>query len=156
MPKDIKEQIKVLFNQVGEKSIANQLQKLNDLFLTQYKLKIDNIEIIPLETEIYYFNEKHPFKDKMIHKTPEQKNNFGKLYFHKRGGYYGGVDICLSEENYYLSILLRSAIVNSISIWGPNRVKRQFYNEALLPIEIQEIISKLTNKTNILFKREMV
>ena len=55
MPKDIEDKIKEeLLPANSEKNIADKLQEINDLFLTKYKLKVDDIEIIPLETEIYY------------------------------------------------------------------------------------------------------
>ena len=141
MPKDIETEIQYLLEIKEENLIAKQLQKINDLFLTQYKLHIyDNIDIIPLETEIYYHNEdpKNIFKDKMIHKNELQKNRFGQLYFHRYKKKdrndetntinitRGGVDICISEGNYYLSILLRMAIINKELISGINKIQQIF------------------------------
>lgn len=125
-----------------EKEIINILKEINKTFLTEYKLniKINNmdIEIIPIETEIYYYNEKQEvFKDKMIHKDPLQKNNFGKLYIHSKG-----VDICFSKGNYYLSILLRTAEINGELISGISKIRDTI-------LGIPTIISKLQNKQNI-------
>ena len=46
MPERIKAEIKHLPGIEEEDLLAKQLQKINDLFLTQYKLHIDNIDII--------------------------------------------------------------------------------------------------------------
>lgn len=172
MPKDIEDKIKEeLLPANSEKNIADKLQEINDLFLTKYKLKVDDIEIIPLETEIYYHNEqqKNIFKDQMIHKNELQKSRFGKLYFHRyqKNGQInhrdGGVDICLSDGEYYLSILLRTVIFDKDGIIsGPNKIQEKFYYDILenrilsLEGEIKEKVQeKQANKDNnkILIKR---
>lgn len=44
-----------------------------------------------------------------MHKSCEQTNNFGKLYFHSGRG---GIDICLSDSyDYFLSLLLKTTYV---------------------------------------------
>lgn len=130
------------------KEIIPILQKINDLFLTTYKLEIKyndkTITILPVETEIYFSSCKNReckkniceqcnnFYDGMIYENERQKNNFGQLYFHRiqyeskdMDMYWGakstdpidlksgGVDVCISNsDNYYLSILIRSAYIN--------------------------------------------
>ncbi|MCR5504930.1 MAG: hypothetical protein K6E94_05215, partial [Elusimicrobiaceae bacterium] len=128
------------------------LMSINYLFLTKYKLTIDNMEIIPIETEIYYYD-KDNFADEMTHKNKDQKDRFGKLYFHNKPGYRAGVDICISEGDYFLSILLRSAIIKKKSesyfVFGPNKLRRQFYDDKLP----NNAIALLKEKTKILSKR---
>ncbi len=130
--------INQLLKQNDREEILKQLQKINDLFLTECILEIDNMEIIPIETEIYYDNESKNFNDGMIYKDKLQKNRFGKLYFHRyqKNGQInhrdGGVDICLSnKEDFYLSILLRSAYINGKLFTGPNKIQEKFYYDIL-------------------------
>lgn len=98
------------------------LQKANEYFLKNCEIHIDNLIIYPIETEIYFVNDW--FHDGMCHMNELQKNKFGKLYFHRgynnkikcastKNGGRGGVDVCLSDsDDYYLSILIRSAFIN--------------------------------------------
>lgn len=165
MPQDIEEEIKNLLQKETESEIVAQLIKINDLFLTQYKLKIDNIEIIPLETEIYYHNDDQPFEDKMIHKNELQKNRFGQLYFHRYKKKdrndetntinitRGGVDICISEGNYYLSILLRMAIINKELISGINKIQQIFYSQISDKKEKREKLKGLENEKGLISKQ---
>ena len=86
------------------------LQRLNDLLLTRFCVRLgEDIMLLPLWVEAYYY---HPgrFEDASAHRTPWQKDRFGRLYIHKRG--YGGADICLSMGDYYLSCLLKYSLVN--------------------------------------------
>ena len=155
MPKDIINKVKELRKTEKDK-ILDKLISINYLFLTEYMLKTDDMEIIPIETEIYYYD-KENFADEMTHKNKDQKNRFGKLYFHNKIGYRAGVDICISEGDYFLSILLRSVIIKKESglnfVSGPNKLRRQFYNEKLPNNEIQKIIALLKEKADILSKR---
>ena len=165
MPERIKTEIQYLLRIKEKNLIAKQLQKINDLFLTEYMVKIGDMEIIPLETEIYYHNDDQPFEDKMIHKNELQKNRFGQLYFHrykKKDRNHetntiniirGGIDICISEGNYYLSILLRMAIINKELISGINKIQQIFYSknsgkEKLKGLENKEKLIIKRNKTN--------
>ncbi|MBR4508737.1 MAG: hypothetical protein IKP23_04640 [Elusimicrobiaceae bacterium] len=158
MPENIKKEIEILLTKKSEKDIAAQLIKINDLFLTQYKLQIDDMEIIPIETEIYYLNEKQNFKDNMVHKYCRQKKHFGQLYFHRfptRDSInygQGGVDICISDGEYYLSILIRSAIINDTQILsGPHKIQKKFYENS--PSKKERIL-ELEKKPNVLLKRD--
>lgn len=166
MPEDIKTEIQYLLKIKEENLIAKQLQKINDLFLTQYKLHIDNIDIIPLETEIYYHKDNQAFEDKMIHKNELQKNRFGQLYFHRYKKKdrndetntinitRGGVDICISKGNYYLSILLRMAIINKELISGINKIQQIFYSQISDKKEKREKLKGLEkNKKELIIKR---
>lgn len=110
------------------------LQRINKLFLTKLMIRInDTLVLYPTEVEAYY-NNATKFSDMCVHNNKLQKNHLGKLYFHRKGETkenkilfwnYGGIDVCISNNNsYYLSILIRSAIINSDerSISGPCRL----------------------------------
>lgn len=108
------------------------LQKINDLFLTTYELKITDknkekaITISPVETEIYFSNKQ--CRDGMIHENERQKEHFGQIYFHRIKGWgkkgtdpidikSGGLDVCISKSrNCYLSILIRSAYIKKVDM----------------------------------------
>lgn len=163
LEKEIKE-LEILITKAKEEdniktdTIIKQLQAINDLFLTKYNIKIEHndksVIIIPIETEIYFSNIKVDlskdvsFYDGMCHRNKLQKNNFGKLYFHRYGidknsgvkcAYtnYGGLDICISQGDYYLSILIRSAFINGMK-----------------PKNIESGINKICKKIVELFKPE--
>jgi len=129
--KILRDEINELNSKKTHADIIQKLKEINKNFLKEYKIVINynnkNLTMIPIETEIYYYNEKDNkiiFDDGMCHKNVLQKNNFGKLYFHRRDNDNkikcastknrgrGGVDICISKGDYYLSILIRSAFIN--------------------------------------------
>ena len=175
MLEDLKKEIKELYkiDIENKENIGRQLQKINILFLKNYKLRINEIEIIPIQTEIYYGIKKENdkefiFYDGMIHCDPLQKNRFGQLYFHRYKNKRkichssGGVDVCLSldEEdvsgevfpykNYYLSILLRSIFIIEKNkkeqfISGVNTIQEWFYYN-----EISRIVLELEEKRDII------
>jgi hypothetical protein len=98
------------------------LQKINELFLTKLMISIkEDLVLYPTEVEVYY-NHVTRFPDSCVHMNELQQNHFGKLYFHRKRKKkenailfwnYGGIDVCISSGNYYLSILIRSARFNS-------------------------------------------
>jgi len=126
---------KEIFNNFSNKDcMVSKLQEINKNFITDYKIQINcnkkDLTIIPIETEIYFsrFSSKKSIKDDgMCHINELQKERFGQLYFHRKGiskdnkilcanskTTWGGVDVCLSySKDYCLSILIRSAFINS-------------------------------------------
>lgn len=83
---NLKKFIKKLIEESKKENIITNLQKINERFLTDYQIQIKDLTIIPIETEIYYWNnnsQENFFVDKMIYKNKLQKDNFGKLYFHR-------------------------------------------------------------------------
>ena len=128
----INNEVTKLKDKTNHDDIVKQLQKINECFLQNVIIKINNrLEIYPVEVEIYYYDNKGIFQDGNCHQNALQKNNFGKLYFHRKlnrttkkrskeketlidTSYYGGVDVCISKsEDYYLSILIRSAYIKN-------------------------------------------
>lgn len=89
------------------------LQKINKMVLTEYVVHIGDFTIEPLLAESYYYNLANGFADCNMHCSEKQKWRFGKLYFHEMGR--GGVDICLSCGEYYLSLLIKNSLVTHSS-----------------------------------------
>ena len=143
--KIIENEVKKLNDEKNHDKIVAQLQKINECFLRNVIIKINNrLEIYPVEVESYYYK-KGVFEDGYCHKNVLQKNNFGKLYFHRASrseskdalidtSYYGGVDVCISDnDDYYLSILIRSAYIKNRKekdlIMGIHRVVNRITDE---------------------------
>lgn len=111
-----------LRKQDNPETVIKSLQKIMEVLLTKYAIKLDDMIVQPLLLESYYYDwadKQNPpgkndragrFLDDNCHGAPEQKD-FMKLYFHKTG--YGGVDLCLSDGPYYLSFLIKCACVNN-------------------------------------------
>lgn len=123
------------------KEIIPILKTINKYFLKSCEIYIDDLEIYPIETEIYFVNDW--FHDGMCHMNNLQKQHFGQLYFHRYKNSTtinlcrGGVDLCISDGNYYLSILIRSAFINGIFFSGITKIREKI---------ITNIIRKETEK----------
>jgi hypothetical protein len=124
-------------NKESADSVVSHLQKINETFLQEYYLSINGVKVYPIEVEIYYKDDNYygGFCDNMIYDSVDeqgknyQRNNYHGLYIHPNGGYHGGFDIVLSDDDSYaLSILIRSAYIGEIekqSLYrGINRLKR--------------------------------
>lgn len=153
----LKEALSLLKSLTQKSDIVKQLQKINQLVLCDYMIELPNkLLIYPLEVESYYYNEIY-FPDESMHKNELQKTElrFGKFYFHRRGvlekdniirGKRGGVDICLSLDDNYLSLLIRSAIFVKDKIQGPSNLKEQIINTCnSTDIEKIQIIGRAIN-----------
>ena len=106
------------------------LQKIAARLLNECVIKVGSVTIEPLLVEAYYCNSKTGFVDENTHGSEKQKNNFGKLYFHEKGR--GGVDICLSNGDYYLSYLIKNALVTTPT--AERKFCRQTYVEDALTV----------------------
>ena len=99
-------------------AVEKELQLLGKKLLTEYVIKIGNIEVEPLWVEAYYSNISKKFSDPFIHGKEEQ-SKFCVLYFHHNtDDSRSGVDICLSlcdedknKSKYYLSESDKSCIL---------------------------------------------
>ena len=108
-------------DEYGRCQRVKKLQEICRKILREYHIKIGNLTIEPLLIEAYYYH-KGKFEDTSVHASKEskantyelarkrQKNNFGKLYVHY--GTKDGIDIVLSLGDYYLSILIKNALVD--------------------------------------------
>jgi hypothetical protein len=114
-----------------EKDIVKKLQEEAKNFITQNILVLKNfkIKIYPKEIEVYYYND--DFKDKAVHRKPQQTMKYkDHFYVHRcknsdsyKGGNRAGLDFVVSDdENTYYSYLIRSAVINGQPFYGPNNV----------------------------------
>lgn len=118
---ELKELVKNLEEENDEKKQEKILQNIGKLLLTEYIIQIGNWTIKPLLVEAYYYNSN--FKDNSVHAANEsnantyelararQENNFGELYVHY--GTKDGIDVVLSNGKYYLSFLIKNALINN-------------------------------------------
>ncbi len=110
----LKELVEQLVKLNNENDIIKKLQEIGDYLLTK-SIKIGTTIIKLLWVEAYYKNDDVGFIDESAHSTDAQKNNFCKLYFHhKTGDRRSGVDLCVSNGDYYLSFLLKYTIVDDV------------------------------------------
>lgn len=98
------------------------LQEISAKLINEYEIKIGNLTIEPLLVEAYYYHEEK-FQDNSVHAANEstantyelararQEDNFGKLYVHY--GTKDGIDVVLSNGKYYLSFLIKNALINN-------------------------------------------
>ncbi len=139
-------------------SIAERLQKINECFLQNYIIKIKGLEIHPVEIEIYYYDNKGIFQDGNSHQNILQQRRFGQIYFHRKGKKENnsidfiryGMDICVSKNDCFLSILIRSAYFNENE--DPVSGIRNIVDEILFKYEdkkINEFIEKRNKKEDL-------
>lgn len=132
---------------VGRSKRVRILQKLNEKLLSEYYIKInDDFVIEPLLVEAYYFHE-GKFEDGNTHQSEKQKSDleddrFGKLYFHDEIG-RGGIDICLSNGEYYLSFLIKNALIKNRST-----KEKQFCRQTELYSELDKLRNEDKNIEN--------
>ena len=119
---DLELLVNELANNTNEEEQIIILQKIGKLLLTEYIIQIGNLTIEPLLVEAYYYNNSN-FKDNSVHAAKEsnantyelararQENNFGELYVHY--GTKDGIDVVLSNGKYYLSFLIKNALINN-------------------------------------------
>lgn len=118
---ELKNLVENLEKENDEEKQKKILQNIGKLLLTEYIIQIGNLTIKPLLVEAYYYNSN--FKDDSVHAANKsnantyklararQENNFGELYVHY--GTKGGIDVVLSNGKYYLSFLIKNALINN-------------------------------------------
>jgi hypothetical protein len=119
--RNLEELVEKLENKHDKKSQVRILQEIGKLLLTEYIIQIGDLTIEPLLVEAYYYN--NNFKDNSVHAAKEsnantyelararQENNFDELYVHY--GTKDGIDVVLSNGKYYLSFLIKNALINN-------------------------------------------
>ena len=117
----LKAKVQELEKTHDKKKQIHILQDINNLLLTEYEIRIGEHIIEPLLVEAYYYNEATGFDDDSVHAANKiynyelaktrQKNHFGELYVHK--GTKDGLDIVLSDGDYYLSFLIKNALIDN-------------------------------------------
>lgn len=119
---ELKNLVQKLENTKEEKEQIRILQEIGEKLINCYTIQIGEYNIEPMLVEAYYYCDEK-FKDKSVHAAysdsdaptynlarARQKNNFGELYIHY--GCKDGIDIVLSNGDYYLSFLIKNALVN--------------------------------------------
>lgn len=118
---ELKKLVENLEKENDEKKQEKIIQNIGKLLLTEYIIQIDDLIIKPLLVEAYYYNSN--FKDNSVHAAnasnantyelarARQENNFGELYVHY--GTKDGIDVVLSNGKYYLSFLIKNALINN-------------------------------------------
>ena len=130
----------------------DQLQKICDKILGEYVIEIGEITIEPLRLETYYY---HPgkFEDPSVHKKPQQKT-FARLYLHKedetelKSKGFGGVDICLSCGDYYLSFLVKNSRISY------QQAETRLCKQIELNEELNQLGKKASEAVNVLVKKD--
>lgn len=109
----LKDKVKELEDKYDKKEQIQVLQDINALLLTDYEIRIGDNVIHPLRIEAYYlpYNEKGKFDDDATHTSDDKIRSFGKLYFIEPTYGYPGIDICLSNGEYYLSFLIKNSYI---------------------------------------------
>ena len=107
--------------QADEKEIIATLQEIGAKLINEYEIQVDKFVLQPVLIETYYFEE-NKFRDTSVYATSQskaksfelartrQKNHFAELYVHYGKNY--GIDLVLSMGEYYLSFLIKCALVD--------------------------------------------
>lgn len=109
---DLHSLVSELESEYDEKKQIQILEQISKMLLTQYEIRIDAENIIqPLRVEAYYypFSEPSKFCDPCAHQSNKKIGAFGKLYFIENKFGYPGIDLCLSQGDYYLSFLIKNS-----------------------------------------------
>lgn len=116
---------------MNNQAIIERLQNEEKQFVTETKLLLNGVSIIPKEIEGYYYKV-GVFEDTSVHRNELQKNNKNHFYVHRRGKTptdkfkgenRGGLDFVVSDdENTYYSYLIRSAMIDDSLVIGPHNV----------------------------------
>ena len=104
--------------------IVDILQQIGERLINEYEINIGGFVIEPLLVEAYYNS--GAFPDDSVHASRKsnantyklarkrQKDHYGELYVHY--GTKDGIDIVLSKGDYYLSFLIKNALVHTIDL----------------------------------------
>lgn len=118
------EELEIVANLEGDHK-EEQIKILKEIgakLINEYVIQVGNLRIEPMLVEAYYYH-KEKFGDKSVHAAysdsnastyklarERQMNKFGELYVHY--GCKDGIDVVLSNGDYYLSILIKNALIN--------------------------------------------
>ena len=146
---ELRKLVKELEELSDEKEIIAKLQEIGTKLITDYEIKIKDLTIEPLLVEAYYCK-KNIFCDCNCHQSPMQTNKadeerFGKIYQHTKTVTNGGIDICLplgeklGEKGYYLSYLIKVALING------EPYKQEGINKQILDLELKNDVQQMEN-----------
>lgn len=142
--KDLEELVGQL-NEEGEK--IKKLQEILKVFLNNYYIELGQFIIDPLLVEIYYNSVDFP--DNSVYAANKstantyalarqrQKKHIGELYVHY--GTKDGIDIVLSNGDYYLSILIKNALIRNINLFQDSIFAKQCKISEMLCVNCDEM-----------------
>lgn len=119
--KELKSKVEKLYKAENKEERVKILQDIAKSIINEYVIEVGNFTIQPLLIEAYYFDE-IKFHDTSVHAAnpseadtyelarERQKNHIGELYVHF--GKNDGIDVVLSDGEYYLSFLIKNALIN--------------------------------------------
>ena len=118
--KELKSKVEKLDKAENKEERVKILQDIAKSIINEYVIEVGNFTIQPLLIEAYYFDE-IKFHDISVHAANEsdaktyklarerQKNHIGELYVHFSTK--DGIDVVLSDGEYYLSFLIKNALI---------------------------------------------
>lgn len=117
--KKLKELILELSALTNDVDIENAIQNILEIILRNYHMEFGKAEVFFTDIEMYYRN-KGIYDDVTVHGDTKQ-THFNEVYVHMHRE-YKCFDICISLGDYYLSFLVRGAVVNGIPYYEPSKV----------------------------------
>lgn len=143
---------------MNNQAIIERLQNGAKQFLTETKLMLNGVSILPKEIEVYYYKEGE-FEDISVHRNELQQNNKNHFYVHRwgktkndkyKGGNRAGLDFVVSsDKNTYYSYLIRSAVINGNLKVGPNKVLKTIIDNTNLSYkELESNSVELINESS--------
>lgn len=151
--KELRELVCKLEKEWDERVQIGILQEIGAKLLTEYEVRISDNEIVhPLRVEAYYYpcNDEGKFDDCCAHLSDKKLNNFGGLYFIEEKYGYPGIDICLSQGDYYLSFLIKNSCLNDYSPADPGFKQMDLFEH------FQARRAEIEDKRDILRKKDVV
>ena len=118
--KELKSKVEKLDKAENKEERVKILQDIAKSIINEYVIEVGGLTIQPLLIEAYYFDE-IKFHDISVHAANEsdaktyklarerQKNHIGELYVHFSTK--DGIDVVLSDGEYYLSFLIKNALI---------------------------------------------
>lgn len=149
--KKLEDLVNQLREETNKENSVAILQKISNALINDYIIKVCGVTIEPLWVEAYCYHAT-AFPDCNTHMNEKQKKRFGQLYFHKVG--HGGVDLCLSNGEYYLSFLLKATWIYK----GENRSQKVFQKQTETSSSLLKLSgrtkSEIEDEKNILFHQK--
>lgn len=153
---------------MNNQAIIEKLQNEAKQFLTETKLMLNGVSIMPKEIEVYYYK-KGGFEDTSVHRNELQQKNKNHFYVHRRGtkqsdkyigGNRGGLDFVVSDDkNTFYSYLIRSAVIGKDMVIGPHKVLERILKHCNLKEEAveSELVELIPNSVSddVLFSKRI-
>ena len=148
--------VKDLENKYNKEEQIKILQQINALLLTDYELRIGDDVVHPLRVEAYYwpYKTKCKFEDDSTFPSKDKLGKLGKLYFIEPKYGYPGIDICLSDGDYYLSFLVKNSYIGDKTYKQMDLYEK--YKDIREKLEDTVVLSAMSHKNEIVFNTSRV